>query len=84
MLMPAAMASSIAGMPSGVAGILIITFGRPSLANRRFASATVSSVSLREQRRDFEADVAVVAAGALVDRAKTSAALPMSSITSSS
>ena len=48
--------------------------------NSRFASATVFAVSLREQRRDFEADVAVVAVGLVVDGRKTSAALPMSSI----
>ena len=39
MLMPLAIDSSMAGMPSGVAGILIITFGRPSVAKSRFASA---------------------------------------------
>ncbi len=45
MLMPAAMLSSMAGMPSGVAGILIMTFGRPSRAKRRFAAAAVPAVS---------------------------------------
>ena len=44
-LMPAPMTAVIAGRPSGVAGILIITFGRPSRAKSSFACCTVASVS---------------------------------------
>ena len=44
-LMPAAVASRIAGMPSGFAGILINAFGRSTAFQNRFASATVALVS---------------------------------------
>ncbi len=44
-LMPAAMVSSIAGMPSSVAGILIRTFGRPRRSNSAAACLIVDSVS---------------------------------------
>ena len=43
--MPAPMVLVIAGSPSGVAGILIITFGRPSRANSSFAWVADTSVS---------------------------------------
>jgi len=45
-LTPAAMVSVIAGSPAAVAGILIMTFGRPTAWYRRRASATVRGVSL--------------------------------------
>ena len=44
-LTPSAISSSIAGMPAGVAGTLIITFGSASAFQRRRASATVAAVS---------------------------------------
>ena len=45
MLIPSAIERRMAGMPSGVAGILIMTFGRSSACQSRLASATVPSVS---------------------------------------
>ena len=45
-LTPRAVRARIAGMPSGVAGTLIITFGRPTSAARRRPSATVLSVAV--------------------------------------
>lgn len=45
MLIPDAISVRIAGMPAGVAGTLIIRFGRPTAAWSRFASATVPAVS---------------------------------------
>jgi hypothetical protein len=44
-LMPAASVSVIAGKPSGVAGILIMTLGRCSRSQNSLACATVASVS---------------------------------------
>ena len=44
-LIPSPINVRIAGMPSGVAGTFIMTFGRSSAANRRFASSTVLLVS---------------------------------------
>lgn len=44
-LTPAAMQASTASIPSGVAGILIMTFGRLRAAKRRLASETVLSRS---------------------------------------
>ena len=43
--MPAAIVSSIAGRPAGVAGIFTSRFGRSTSACRRLASAIVASVS---------------------------------------
>ena len=43
--MPAATDSVMAGRPSRVAGILIMTFGRPTAAKRRLASAAVPAES---------------------------------------
>ena len=43
--MPAAIASSIAGMPSSVAGILIITLGRSTRSHSSWAWRRVASVS---------------------------------------
>jgi hypothetical protein len=45
MLSPAAMHSSIAGMPSVVAGILMKRFGRSIFDHHRFASSIVGWVS---------------------------------------
>jgi len=45
MLMPLKIDSSIAGIPAGVAGIFTITFGRRSFSNSLFASAIVPFVS---------------------------------------
>ncbi len=45
MLMPAAVACLIAGMPSGFAGILMKRFGRSTAPQNRFASWTVAFVS---------------------------------------
>ena len=44
-LMPAAMVSVIASRPSTVAGILIITLGRSTLAHRCLASSMVPAAS---------------------------------------
>ena len=44
-LMPAPMAAVMAPSPSTVAGILIITLGRSTLAQSALASVIVSSVS---------------------------------------
>ena len=49
--MPSPMRRRIAGMHSGVAGTLMKTFGRPSAAASRFASATVFSVSPASEGR---------------------------------
>ena len=46
MFMPDAMDASIAGTPSGVAGILIITFGRFRRVQRSAAWAMVACVSV--------------------------------------
>ena len=43
--MPAAIVSSIAGRPAGVAGIFTSRFGRSTSACRRLASSIVASVS---------------------------------------
>ena len=45
MLIPSAISVSMAGMPSGVAGTLIMMLGRLSAANKRRASAIVPLVS---------------------------------------
>ena len=44
-LTPCAVSARIAGIPSGVAGTLIMTLGRPTRCARRSPSATVCSVS---------------------------------------
>jgi hypothetical protein len=44
-LTPSAVSVSIAGIPAGVAGTLIITFGRPTSFFSRRASAIVPAVS---------------------------------------
>ncbi len=45
MLSPAAVASRMAGIPSGLAGILMKRLGRSTAFQKRFASATVAWVS---------------------------------------
>ena len=45
MLTPAAMHSSIAGMPSSVAGIFTSRLGRSIFVHQRFASSMVGCVS---------------------------------------
>jgi hypothetical protein len=44
-LIPAAMVALIAGTPSAVPGILIITLGRPTAFHRRAAASIVPCVS---------------------------------------
>ena len=44
-LIPAAVASRMAGMPSGLAGILMNRFGRSASFQNRFASSTDARVS---------------------------------------
>ena len=63
--MPSARVRVIAGMPSGVAGILTIRLGRSTVFHRSGASATVASVSWAMPRVDLDGDPAVDAAGAL-------------------
>jgi len=45
-LMPAAVASRMAGIPSGLAGILMNRLGRSRAFQKRFASSTLARVSL--------------------------------------
>ena len=45
MFSPSAMSRSMAGMPAGVAGTLIIRLGRSTLPQRSLAAAIVASVS---------------------------------------
>ena len=45
MFIPSNSADSIAGMPSGVAGILIIRFGRSTRSQYMWACSSVPSVS---------------------------------------
>ena len=66
---PSPMRRRIAGTHSGVAGTLMKTFGRPRADERRFASATVFSVSAREGGQDLQGDPAVDGV-AVVDRAE--------------
>jgi hypothetical protein len=47
-LMPAAIASSTAFAPSAVPGILIMTFGRSTVAQSRCASAIVARASFAD------------------------------------
>ena len=61
-LIPASSVAAIAGMPSAVAGILIITFGRSSRAQSSLACAIVPSVSCArsgETSTDTKPSVAV-------------------------
>ena len=54
-LMPLARVAVIAGRPSTVAGILIITFGRPTVSHSRTAVVSVAPVS-RESRGSTSMD----------------------------
>src|SRR2546426_4427332 len=54
MLIPSLIALLMAGMPAGVAGILIMTFLRPSIFQSRRASLSVLSVSLRSEEHTSE------------------------------
>ena len=58
-LMPSVSRALIAGRPSGVAGTLIITFGRATAFHRRRASSSVPAGVVREVGRDLQAHVAV-------------------------
>ena len=69
-LIPAAIVSSIAGMPSSVAGILIITLGRSTRSCSERAAAIVSVGVVGERGRDLDRDEAVAAVVRVVHRAQ--------------
>ena len=67
-LMPAAMASVIAGRPATVAGILISALGRSTSDAQLLGLRERSRRCVGEARVDLDGDPAVLAAGGLVDR----------------
>ncbi len=70
MLIPSAMASSIAGSPAGVAGIFTKTFGRASRCHRCRARSSVRLGVVGQVGLDLDRDEAIGAIGLVVDRAQ--------------
>ena len=70
MLMPSAIAASMAGMPASVAGILMKTFGRSSRDHSSRARASVRVGVLGEVGLDLDAGEAIGPVGRVVDRAQ--------------
>ena len=66
--MPAKIASSIAGRPSVVPGILMKRLGLPRALVQIARGGERAGGVVRQQRRDFERDPSVDAVGALEDR----------------
>ncbi len=67
---PAKMASSMAGRPSFVPGILMNRFGRPARVYNSLAAASVLLRVVREQRRHLERNPAVHRVGLVVEGAE--------------
>ena len=65
--MPSASTAVIAGSPSRVAGILMKTLGRSTVAHSDFADAIVAVGVLGQPRVDLDGDASVHAVGAVVD-----------------
>ena len=68
MLIPSAIAASMAGSPAAVAGILTNTFGRASRRHRCRARSSVRVGVVGEVRLDLDRDEAIGSVGLVVDR----------------